>query len=127
MLRVAAAILKNEAGHLLICRRPAHKACGLLWEFPGGKLEAGETAADALVRECREELGVEIGGLAHLDDVVYRDEYGIMIYLSFFFAEIRMGTPACLEHCEIRWIEPAALDEYSFCPADKAILDQLKT
>lgn len=56
MTQVVAALIGRE-GKLLICRRPAHKARALLWEFAGGKVEAGETKEEALVRECREELG----------------------------------------------------------------------
>ena len=57
MILVSAAIIRNTAGEILICQRGAGGSCAFLWEFPGGKQEAGETAADCLVRECREELG----------------------------------------------------------------------
>ena len=60
MILVSAAIIRNTAGEILICQRGAGGSCAFLWEFPGGKQEAGEKAADCLVRECREELGIEI-------------------------------------------------------------------
>ena len=57
MLEVTAAIIRQN-GKVLICQRPANKNCGLLWEFPGGEIEAGETGEECIVRECQEELGV---------------------------------------------------------------------
>ena len=67
MILVSAAIIRNTAGEILICQRGAGGSCAFLWEFPGGKQEAGETAADCLVRECREELGIEIDIVALLE------------------------------------------------------------
>ena len=59
MLEVAAAIIRKDE-KIIICQRPANKDLGLLWEFPGGKIEAGETGEQAVIRECREELGVTL-------------------------------------------------------------------
>ena len=59
-VQVVAALIRREDGRILICQRPRQKARGLLWEFPGGKVEPGETEAQALIRECREELGILI-------------------------------------------------------------------
>ena len=71
MILVSAAIIRNTAGEILICQRGAGGSCAFLWEFPGGKQEAGETAADCLVRECREELGIEIDIVALLEQTSY--------------------------------------------------------
>ena len=60
MIEVTAAIIRNKQGELLICQRPHHKNCSLLWEFPEGKQEPGESLEECLVRECREELSIGI-------------------------------------------------------------------
>ncbi len=123
MTEVVAALIR-EGDKFMICRRPAHKARGLLWEFPGGKVEPGETHQEALVRECREELDVEIGVYDVYFDVVH--EYpDILIHLTLFNAEITAGEPRLLEHSEIRWITAAEIPMYDFCPADADILRKL--
>ena len=86
---VAALIWRG--GQFLICQRPAHKARGLLWEFVGGKVEPGETEQQALVRECREELGVEIavGDVFMEVTHTYPD---ITVHLTLFHVSIMQGT-----------------------------------
>ena len=123
MTEVVAAIIW-DGDRFMICRRPAHKARGLLWEFAGGKVEPGETKRDALIRECREELGVELEVRDIYYDVVH--EYpDILIHLTLFNAQIASGEPKLLEHSEIRWITPGEIPQYEFCPADRDILKKL--
>lgn len=125
MTEVVAALIFDGENRFMICRRPAHKARGLLWEFVGGKLEQGETKQQALVRECREELDVEVSVRDVFYEVVH--EYpDITINLTLFTAFISQGEPKMLEHCDIKWITPAEIDEYDFCPADYEILDVIK-
>lgn len=124
MTEVAAAIIR-DGDRFMICRRPAHKARGLMWEFPGGKLEKGETKEQALIRECREELAVTL----RVGDVfmeVTHEYPDITVCLTLFNAEIKEGTPQKLEHSDIRWITAKEIDEYTFCPADKEVLEKLK-
>ncbi len=118
------AALVVEDGKFMICQRPAHKARGLLWEFVGGKVEPGETRAEALVRECREELGVAVApGPIYMEvDHVYPD---ITIHLTLFRASIVAGRPQKLEHADIRFIAPSDIPLYAFCPADAAILKRI--
>ena len=118
------AALVVEDGKFMICQRPAHKARGLLWEFVGGKVEKGETKAEALVRECREELGVTVApGAVYMEvDHVYPD---ITIHLTLFRAAIVSGRPRKLEHADIRFIAPSDIPLYAFCPADASILAQI--
>ena len=118
------AALVVEDGKFMICQRPAHKARGLLWEFVGGKVEPGETRAAALVRECREELGVAVApGPIYMEvDHVYPD---ITIHLTLFRASIVAGRPQKLEHADIRFIAPSDIPLYAFCPADAAILKRI--
>ena len=120
---VAALIWKNAS--FLICRRPAHKARGLLWEFVGGKVEKGETKQQALVRECSEELAVKVAVGDVFTEVTH--EYpDITVHLTLFNAEIAEGVPQLLEHCDIKWITPAEIENYDFCPADEEILRLIK-
>ncbi len=119
---VAALIWRGE--RFLICQRPAHKARGLLWEFVGGKVEPGETKEQALVRECREELDVELSVGEPFMDVThaYPD---ITVHLTLFSASIAAGRPKLLEHAAMAWIAPAEIPRYDFCPADEEILKKL--
>ena len=119
---VAALIWQGEK--FMICQRPAHKARGLLWEFVGGKVEAGETKAEALIRECREELDV----LLTVGDVfmeVTHEYPDLLVQLTLFHATISAGEPKMLEHNDIKWITPCEIPNYEFCPADKEILAKI--
>lgn len=114
-----------QSGRFLICRRPAHKTRGLLWEFVGGKVENGETKQQALIRECKEELAVTV----RVDDLYMKVVHpypDMTVELSLFNAAITDGTPQLLEHCEICWITPDEIDRFDFCPADVEILVKLK-
>lgn len=124
MIQVVAALIW-DGDRFLACQRPAHKARGLLWEFVGGKVEPGETKPQALIRECREELGITIRvGELFLELVhPYPD---ITVELSVFHARIVAGTPQLLEHNDLRWITPEEIDQLEFCPADEKILERLK-
>lgn len=124
MTEVVAALVWQE-GKFMICQRPAHKARGLLWEFVGGKVEKGETKEEALIRECKEELGVIVRpkGVCTTVEHVYPD---IAIRLTLFDAEIEEGTPQKLEHADIRFITTAEIENFAFCPADRDILRLLK-
>lgn len=108
----------------LICQRPENKARPLLWEFAGGKVEPGETKAQALVRECQEELAVTLSVGEVFMDVVhaYPDT---VVHLTVFNAVIVQGKPHKLEHHDIRWITIDEIPAYEFCPADVVILEQL--
>lgn len=123
IVEVAAALIVRE-GRFLICRRPEHKDRGGLWEFPGGKTEAGESVFDAVVRECREELGVTIVPSRVVDEVThtYPD---ITVRLSLVLAAIAEGEPMLLEHSALAWISPSDIPRYDFCPADYPMLSRL--
>ena len=123
MVEVVAALIWDR-DKFMICRRPAHKARGLLWEFVGGKVEPGETKERALVRECMEELSVTLSVGDVFLDVVH--EYpDITVHLTLFHAAIARGVPQMLEHNDIRWILPAEIPRYDFCPADEEILKKI--
>ena len=123
MVEVVAALIWND-DKFMICQRPATKSCALLWEFVGGKVEAGETKEQALIRECQEELAVTLSVGDVFTDVVH--EYpDITVHLTLFNATIAEGVPQKLEHNDIKWITPVEIPQYNFCPADKEILKKL--
>ena len=124
MVDVVAALIW-EGEKFMICQRPAHKSNALLWEFVGGKVEPGESHADALIRECREELDitVAVGDLFMELTHTYPD---ITVHLYLYHATIADGTPTLLEHNDMRWITPAEIPQYTFCPADDVILERIK-
>ena len=120
---VVAALIWDE-DQFMICQRSAHKARGLLWEFVGGKVEAGETKEAALIRECQEELAVTLTVGDVFMEVIH--EYpDITVQFTLFNAVIAEGIPQKLEHNDIRWITPAEIPQYDFCPADVEILDKI--
>lgn len=124
MTEVVAALIWN-GDRFLACQRPAHKARGLLWEFVGGKVEPGETHAQALIRECREELGITVRVEERFMELTH--EYpDLTVRLSLYNAVIESGTPRKLEHHDIRWILPSEIDGLNFCPADQDILKRIK-
>ena len=121
--KVVAALIW-EGDRFMICQRPAHKARGLLWEFVGGKVEPGETMEAALIRDCREELAVDL----QVGDVFMQVVHAypdITVELTLYHATIASGQPQKLEHVDIQWITPAQIPDYDFCPADTEILERI--
>lgn len=123
MTDVVAALIWDK-DRFLACQRPANKSRALLWEFVGGKVEAGESFEDALIRECREELAVTVNPLDIFMEVVH--EYpDLTVHLVLFNAKIAEGEITLLEHNDARWLSPSEIPQYSFCPADKEILEAI--
>ncbi len=124
MVQVVAALIRQGDG-FMIFQRPITKTRAFQWEFVGGKAENGETLEDALIRECREEIGVKVkvGDVFAEVDHEYPD---ITIHLTLFNAEIEEGIPRKLEHNDIKCITPDEIPNYRFCPADDEILAKIK-
>jgi 8-oxo-dGTP diphosphatase len=121
-VKVTAAIIEKN-GRILIGRRKTGRFAGR-WEFPGGKIEPGETPEVCLRRELREELGIEarIGALFLSTDHVYSH---MSIELITYRAEV-VSEDFCLrDHTEIRWVAPEELDGYDFPGADEAVIEKL--
>ena len=124
MITEVVAALIWDKDKFMICQRPAHKARGLLWEYVGGKVESGETKAQALIRECQEELAVTLSVGNVFMDVVH--EYpDLTVHLTLFNSTIAEGVPQKLEHNDIKWIMPDEIPNYEFCPADEEILKKI--
>lgn len=124
MVQVVAALIRDN-GKFMIFQRPVTKTRAYQWEFVGGKVEKGETLEEALIRECREEIGVtvKVGDIFMEVDHKYPD---ITIHLTLFNAEIVEGIPQKLEHNDIRSITSDEIPQYRFCPADDEILKKIK-
>jgi mutator protein MutT len=118
--RVCAALIWR-GGRFLACRRPPNKARGGLWEFVGGKVEPGETGEAALIRECREELGIGIEVRGEFMSLLHRYP-DLTVWLTLYNARISEGEPQLLEHTQLAWVAPNGLGDYEFCPADEGIL-----
>jgi len=118
-VRVVAAVVA-DGERLLVCRRPAHKRHGGLWEFPGGKCEPGESDAEAAARELREELGVEVTGVGG-ELFASRDE-GSPFVVAFVPVAIA-GEPACHEHTALAWATPDELAALPLAPSDRRFVE----
>lgn len=120
---VGALIIKDDKFY--ICQRSKDMTLPLMWEFPGGKIEAGEKPEEALVREINEELSCDITVKAHIDTSFY--EYGTFtIELSVYEAELVDSEPVISEHCDCSWIELDEFDNYNFAPADMPAIEVIK-
>jgi mutator protein MutT len=115
-IQVAAAVIRRGES-VLLCQRPRAKRHGGLWEFPGGKLHAGESMAEALRRELREELGVEVTAAGESPLHVGHDP-GSPFEIHFTAVEIA-GEPVALEHEQVAWVPVAACHAYALAPSDR--------
>jgi 8-oxo-dGTP diphosphatase len=124
-IEVSAALIFRD-GKLLITQRHAKSHLGGRWEFPGGKREAGETFEQCLVREIREELGVEIIVGKLFEDVshTYPEK---SVHLKFFLCKLLSGEPHPLDCAAVKWIDKSGLDAHEFPAADAQLLEKLKT
>lgn len=127
-LPVVAAALVNSAGEILIARRPLHKAMGGLWEFPGGKIEAGEVPETALIRELREELGIAVTAqaLQPLTFVSHAYEEFHLLMLLYVIREWQ-GDPVAREHSALAWVLPQYLSDYPMPAADVPLIAALRS
>jgi 8-oxo-dGTP diphosphatase len=120
-IEVVAGALFDGAGRVLIAQRPAGKALAGRWEFPGGKLHDGESPYEALVRELREELGVEVLAAARL--MRYPHEYPArVVWLDMWTVSSWRGEPRGLDGQALKWVDPARLREEDILEADQPIV-----
>ena len=122
VVEVVCALIEDDAGRLLLARRPAHKHLGGLWEFPGGKVEAGEQPAAALVREIGEELGCVAVPGEPLQAVTHAYAT-VTVRLSPFLARLVPGAePVAREHEALRWVTREEIGGVSMPAADEPIV-----
>lgn len=123
-LIVTAAIVAHQ-GRILVTQRPAAARHGGLWEFPGGKLEAGETPAEALQRELREELNLPVT-VGEIFDVVYhRYDWGAVLILAYRCTPVHTRVQN-LQVAAHRWLSPDQLASLPFLPADRPLITRLQ-
>ena len=121
IIEVVGAIIRDDDRYL-VGQRAANKSQGGLWEFMGGKIELGETPEQALARECREELDLEIED-EHIIDSVIHDYPEKTIRLTLISCSPKSGSiPKALEHQQIRWVTRAEMDTMDFAPADRELI-----
>lgn len=124
MINVVAAVIKDENEKILITQRNFKKAQGGLWEFPGGKIEPNETRENAIIREIKEELDIDIEVKSYLSEKVFnypeKDINLIALECKKVSGEIRL-----LEHEDYKWVPKNELDNFQFAPADLFIIDKI--
>src|SRR5687768_1486099 len=122
-IRVVAAVIERD-GRYLITQRRATAVLPLLWEFPGGKVEAGETDADALQREVEHRLGVRVepGEMISYVNHPY-ERYAVDLYL--YECRISSGEPSAVNVNDFRWVMSSEFERYNFTPADEASMSKL--
>ena len=115
--KLVVAALVRDGSRVLVSRRRADQAMPLLWEFPGGKVEPGESPEAALAREVREELGCEIR-VGRIHEVVFHAYEDFDLYMLVYACTITAGEPAPIEVAEVAWVEAARLPSLDLLPAD---------
>ena len=119
LLLVAAAALIDADGRVLICQRPEGKQLAGLWEFPGGKLEPGETPEACLIRELEEELGIAVTGACLAPFVFASHSYeAFHLLMPLYLLRRWDGVATAREHAALKWVRPAQLTDYAMPPAD---------
>jgi 8-oxo-dGTP diphosphatase len=127
MLLVAAAALVDADGRVLICQRPEGKQLAGLWEFPGGKVEPGETPEGCLMRELEEELGIQVTHACLAPFVFASHEYeGFHLLMPLYLCRRWSGQMKALEHNALAWVKPSKLTDYPMPPADAPLVAWLR-
>lgn len=125
VVRVVAAALYDEHGRVLIAERPPGKHMSGRWEFPGGKIEPGESEPQALARELREELGIEVVA-AHPELTLRHDYPEKRVQVSMWIVDRYTGEPRGLDGQQLKWVAPAALTDEDVLEADKPFIEALQ-
>lgn len=119
--RIAVAVVEHQ-GRYLIRRRPEGAPLAGYWEFPGGKINPGESPEAAAERECREESRLEVRAIKLLAEVDHRYDHGL---LKLYFSLCACKNPAAIPEGGFQWVEGRTLDTYSFPPANEAVVQRI--
>jgi 8-oxo-dGTP diphosphatase len=127
LVLVAAVVLVDPDGRVLLAQRPAGKAMAGLWEFPGGKVDPGETPEAALIRELAEELGIDVAASCLAPFTFASHSYpDFHLLMPLYVCRKWTGIPTPREGQHLRWVRPAHLADYPMPPADKPLLAMLR-
>lgn len=127
ILLVAAAALVDSDGRVLICQRPQGKQLAGLWEFPGGKVEAGETPEACLIRELDEELGIHVTNACLAPFVFASHGYeSFHLIMPLYLCRRWSGVVTAREHEALAWVKPQKLKDYPMPPADAPLVAWLR-
>jgi 8-oxo-dGTP diphosphatase len=127
LLLVVAAALVDVDGRVLICKRPAGKSLAGLWEFPGGKVEAGETPEACLIRELDEELGIQVAQACLAPFVFASHGYdSFHLLMPLYLCRRWEGSVVAREHEAIAWVKPNQMGDYPMPPADGPLVAWLR-
>ena len=127
LLLVVACALVDADGRVLICQRPEGKQLAGLWEFPGGKVEEGETPEDALVRELKEELDIDVRKACLAPFVFASHAYeGFHLLMPLYLCRRWDGFVRAVEHPKIAWVRPDKMGDYPMPPADEPLTAYLR-
>lgn len=127
LLLVAACALVDIDGRILLARRPEGKKMAGLWEFPGGKIDPGETPEAALIRELKEELGIDVAAACLAPFAFASHAYeGFHLLMPLFICRRWKGTPTPRENQTLAWVRATKLTEYEMPPADKPLIPLLR-
>lgn len=122
---VVGAVIEDEDHNILCAQRPDNKNLALKWEFPGGKIEKGETPAQALKRELIEEMTLDISIGEKITTTVYEYDFGI-VELATYYAKIIKGDIQLLEHAQMKWVKPEEIEKLDWAPADIPAIEIIK-
>ncbi|MBD7908517.1 (deoxy)nucleoside triphosphate pyrophosphohydrolase [Sporosarcina gallistercoris] len=125
-IHVVGAIIENENAEILAALRSPEMTLPDYWEFPGGKIEPGESKTEALQREILEELGCSIKVLEQVEDTTYEYE-NFIVRLETFMAKVTEGVPKLSEHAELKWVSRSKLATLKWAPADIPAIEALLT
>ena len=127
LVLVAACALIDPDGRVLIAQRPEGKNLAGLWEFPGGKIETGERPEQTLIRELREELGIEVKESCLAPFTFASHSYAdFHLLMPLYVCRRWEGTPQPLEHQAIKWLRPREMADYPMPPADRPLIPMLR-
>jgi 8-oxo-dGTP diphosphatase len=127
LVLVAAVALVDADGRVLLARRPEGKSMAGLWEFPGGKVHAGEAPEAALIRELKEELTIDVAESCLAPFAFASHRYpDFHLLMPLYVCRRWSGTPAALEGQELAWVRPARLGDYPMPPADRPLVALLQ-
>jgi 8-oxo-dGTP diphosphatase len=124
-IHVVGAVIWRD-GKILCAQRGATKTLAYKWEFPGGKIERGESLEEALIREIQEEMNCDIDVGEQVEHTVHEYEFGI-VHLTTFHCELVNGNLKLTEHIDIKWLEPKDLHTLDWAPADIPAIQKLQS